>query len=182
MSATAQGIATVIFNASALFYEDKAGLKQMPHAREVLEFLKSKDVRLISCFKEGADPQSEFNVVDLKDLFTSEGTLQAVYASQETDRAQELDLQPLTYYHALTNLGINDMDSVAVVAGHYEEIKEAKASGIKKVIGFYGSPAIPLGSVQANKMTLERDVASLAGTPLTIASLREIPEYIGYHL
>ncbi|MAZ76053.1 MAG: hypothetical protein CMH31_01985 [Micavibrio sp.] len=182
MSTTFRGITTVIFNASALFYEDETGIQAMPHIREVLEFLKSKNIHLVSCFKEGDDPQTALNVTGLEDLFTTEGNLQAIYVSQETDRAKELNLRPLTYYNALKAIGVDDMDSVATIAGHYEEIKEARASSIQKVIGFYGSPTIPLGQVQAYKSNLERDVTALAGTKLTTANLREIPEYIGPNL
>ena len=180
MSTATQGITTVVFNASALFYESGTGPQAMPHAQEVLQFLQSKDIRLVSCFEAGTHPEDMLRQVGLENLFIREDTLQTVYASQETERDIELNLKPLTYYRGLSDLGIST-DNTATIAGHHEEIKEAKASGIKQVIGFYGSPAIPFGQVQATKNSLERDMTPLAGTPLTIANLRQVPEYLNIH-
>lgn len=152
----------------------------MPHAQKVIEFLKYQNIRLIACFRDKADPAASLEAIGLDSLFTTNGVLQAVSASQETDRSKELNLKPLTYYHALKALGIDSIPSVVAITGHFDEIKEARASGLKQIIGFYGAPSIPLEQVSAAKDALERDVAALAGTKLTTPNLREVPHLLGY--
>ncbi|MEZ5901964.1 MAG: hypothetical protein R3D88_01475 [Alphaproteobacteria bacterium] len=172
---------TVVFNSTALLYKEGEKLKPMPHVVEVLKFLLGKKVRLISSFRQGERAEQSLKDIELLDFFVVDGAFRSVCPMQEDDRARALNLQPFTFWKALKNLGIATNDGVAAVTGHFQEIKEARASGITKVVGFYGSPSISLGRIFAEKGSLERDVVPLSGTAFTTSNLREVPEMLGYH-
>ena len=174
---------TVIFNLSALF----SGLKQEKPERttyvdEVLSFIQDAGLRLIVCSAENSNTEL-LKAFDIARYFMWEEQPQLIMPSRETVRAQELALDPLTYYEALQQLdNIDDVENLATVATDHTQIKISRASGIRKVIGFYGSPDIPLGQLHTHKQSLQRDMSPLAGTQLTTSSLRAIPEYLRLHV
>lgn len=176
-------ITTVIFNVSTLISGLAVGKPDvMPHAFEALKFLRDNDIRLVACGTDNNVTAELLHQFNMASLFTWQEELQVISPSQETDRARELDMKPETYHSALQNFkDIDGNDNCAVIAGDFTEIQIARASGIKTVVGFYGSPDIEIGKLHTHKASLERNIAALAGTNITTANLREVPELLGFH-